>query len=470
MPNQGFIGARAPNSGDPWGLGPRTTVGTASTPTLGTGSQVDGMGRFRLSASTTAGRRSSGACRFWRGDSGGRGGFRFEARFALGSNNAGTRLFVGVCALDAFLVAAGEPSAQTATALVGVAFDSTSGTGDVLRLMHCDGAGNLTNTALTGLTRSTTQFTNVRISAAPSTSSILVEISRRNSDGTLTETTSTLTTNIPPNTSLLYAQISVEGNGGANSGQIDFAEAEFRSMTSEVGVIFDPDVVHHGWFGLGSDAGAQGQHGAGSPSGNGTSSVGTIGTTNYLTTLPRTVRTTANTTSSAGWRQLNQGRVWRGNAAGMGGFDVTLQWGHENHLAGVRAFTGLYGSNSTFLTDDGEPSTRAAQSMIGFGFDSTEAVGANWRLVVNDGAAGVDYIDTSIPRAVASVLRLRLECTPNESAIRVTFEDLTSSLSYTSTVSSNLPSNTALLAPQLCARGATGQTVALIGCWYRRVI
>lgn len=471
MPNAGFTGCRSGGAGtlDPWGLGPRGSTGTRTAPGLATTDQVTSTGRTLWSAADRAGLRSVGAAQFYRGNGPNRGGIIWENRFALGASLANTRCFVGLAAVDTYLVQTANPSAQGTVPMIGIGFDDTSGASDDYRLFHSDGGGVVTSTQIAGLERSTSLWTNVRISALPNGSGFLVEITRREADGTLTEISETVTANIPSQTALLYSQAAVEGTGVAASAQITMAEFEARALPVSSSLVVDRDVVLRTWFGLGDDGGNDDSWGTTDPTGSGTSSVGALSAASYLQSRPRTNRTTTSTSQIAGWRTSNQARVWRGDAAGRGGFDITMLLGFENHLASVRSFFGL--SDATdFLANSGDISGLTGRQFIGFGWDSTEATDANLRLCVNDGSAGVVYSDVGIPRDPASVLRVRFSCAPNASAIDVELEDLTNDLSYAASISSNLPLAATFLHHDIGARGATGQIASLIGCWARRVI
>ncbi len=473
MPTAGFMGCRhgAGGSDDPWGKGPEVSSGTRTQPALATTNQVTGTGRDLWSAADQAGVRSRGAQRFWLGNGTNRGGLTWDVRFALGADNASTRCFVGLALVDAYLCLAGNPSAQGTIPMVGVGFDDTSNPGDDFRLFHSSGGGSVTSTQLTGINRSTTQWLVVRITAQPNSSSILVELTRRESSGTLTQQSMTLTTNIPAATDQLYSQAAVNGTGVASSAQITIAEGEFRTLPVSSSILVDRTIVYRTGFQYSTDPAFVSDWGTVSITGAGTRTAGALSTTNYLQSRPRVRSEATSATSAIGWRMSNQGRVWRGNGGGLGGFDVTLLLGFENHLTSVRGFLGIGNQNSDFLMNQGNPSALTSQQFIGFGWDSTEGAGANLRLCSNDGSAGVTYSDVvGIARNAASILRARFSCAPNASAIDVELEDLTSDILYQDSISTNLPGNTQFMGPDISARGAIGQTACLIGGWHRRVI
>lgn len=198
-----------------------------TTATLAATNQQTSMYRAieTVTTSTTAvfGFRGAAGDSVMRGNAPGIGGFRGEGKLGLPNNNNGTRLFVGLAAVPAaFLLTAGDPTAQTTVPMFGFGFDSTSTTVDNLRLFHHDGGGGAVSDVDTGITRAECvgELLYFLIRAEPNSSGIRV-ILKSLVTGTLFD--SVITTNLPPPTTLLQWQFSIRGNGGSNSIQLHYA-------------------------------------------------------------------------------------------------------------------------------------------------------------------------------------------------------------------------------------------------------
>lgn len=250
-------------------------------------------------------------------------------------------------------------------------------------------------------------------------------------------------------------------------------------MFEDLGGVLEEDetFVYNAWYGPeGAVAANVGAYGTAGPTGTANGTI-TLATTNHLTSVSRLTVTAALATTTVGFRYSNTNRVWRGDAAGRGGFDSLWEWGVETEFASTRKFIGMYSNNSNFITEDGEPSTRTTQSMVGIGHDSAALVGDNYRFIYHNGTGSTPaYIDTGIPRSAGSVFSLRVWCSPNEADVHVLLMNLTNGTSFESMTSNasplvtGPPDGATFMGQQICLEGAIGATISLLGCWRRRVV
>jgi hypothetical protein len=186
-------------------------------------------------------------------------------------------------------------------------------------------------------------------------------------------------------------------------------------------------------------------------SAGGTVAGGQPTTTSYRTSLGKTTYNSAATAgSTGGWRGGGTSR-WRGNAAGLGGFDVTIRGG-LTLLAGHQCHIGL---GVTVLA--GEPSTTV--SGVGLAADSTDT---NLQWITRDTTTATK-VDTGIAKTDARVLRIRLYAAPFSSSVLAELrDDQTGTLLHTTTLTTNLPASATLMFLSFqCRNGTTTTTASL---------
>lgn len=179
---------------------------------------------------------------------------------------------------------------------------------------------------------------------------------------------------------------------------------------------------------------------------------------NMFTQSPRVKYVSAATAgSSSGLRGAGLS-LWRGNAAGCGGFYVRMRGGIEVFQTDCRMFMGLYAS--TAVIGDVNPSTLL--DMVGIGFDSGQTT---LRLFSNDGAGAASAINlgAGFPTTGSQDLyELILSAEPNASEIRYRVERLNSGDVAEGVLTTNLPTNTAFMTPHMWLNnGATLAAVEL---------
>lgn len=178
--------------------------------------------------------------------------------------------------------------------------------------------------------------------------------------------------------------------------------------------------------------------------GAGTVSHPTLANTNLLTQMRRARFASATTAGSFAGLRGSAAFLWRGNAAGLGGFMVGFRFAMTTNLSGVRAFVGLYASTSALTNAD--PSTRS--NIIGMALDASDA---NWQIIRASGSSTAVKTDlgASFVKSVTDVYELRLFCAPNSSSISYSVENLSTGATTSGTLTTDLPANTVFLNPYL---------------------
>lgn len=201
-------------------------------------------------------------------------------------------------------------------------------------------------------------------------------------------------------------------------------------------------------------------------SGTGTATAANVATTNIHTWSKRLdyLVTVAATTAVAGWRSA-AAQFGTGNAAGLGGFHHICRFGPSTGVATAtsRCFVGL--TNSTAAPTDVNPSSLT--NMIGVGWDNGDT---NIQIMRNDGSGTATKIDlgASFPKPSADrsqIFEIGLFCAPNTTTINYEFTDIGSGAVATGSFSTDIPSNTTLLAPKgYMSVGGTSAVVGLALC------
>lgn len=202
----------------------------------------------------------------------------------------------------------------------------------------------------------------------------------------------------------------------------------------------------------------------------GTATAANVAVTNMHTAMRRIdyLVTAPATNAVAGFRIGVGNQFWRGNAAGLGGFNYLCQWGPAEGVATstTRAFVGM--SALTTPPTDVEPSSLI--TMIGMGWDATDT---NIQLMHNDGTGTATKIDLGANFPVPTADRtkayeLQLYCEPNGSSIAWKVTDLGTNDVASGSVSTDIPDSTNLLSPRgWMSVGGTSSVIgiALMNMW-----
>jgi len=165
--------------------------------------------------------------------------------------------------------------------------------------------------------------------------------------------------------------------------------------------------------------------------------------TNLLTSLSRTRATgVAGAGQAASWRS-DIALWWRGNAAGLGGFNARWRFGLPAFAAGFRAFVGF----TDLLTQlpDAEPS--ALTNIIGIGFDSSSS---QWAIMHNDaaGSATIVPLNASFNVAITDLISLQLIADPNAGTVDWVARNVSAGVLLSGTIAADLPAADVFLAHQ----------------------
>jgi len=202
----------------------------------------------------------------------------------------------------------------------------------------------------------------------------------------------------------------------------------------------------------------------------GNATAANIATTNRQTRTQRLeyLVTTAATSAVAGWRYPNLGWSVGGAAADEGGFFYVCRWGPATGVATTtnRAFCGM--ANVTNAPTDVEPST--ITNIIGMGWDAADA---NIQ-IMHRGAGAVTKVALSASFPVPTADRtkayeLAMFSPPGSTqSVSYAVTDLGTGATATGTITTNMPTNTTLLAPRgWMSVGGTSSVigVALMSCY-----
>jgi hypothetical protein len=192
----------------------------------------------------------------------------------------------------------------------------------------------------------------------------------------------------------------------------------------------------------------------------GTVSHPAIASTNMLTSARRFRVASAASAGSAASIRGSSTLVWRGNAAGLGGFHMMCHWGLSTALSGQRCFVGLMNQTTA-------PGAAADISplldMVGFGRDTADA---NLQFMYNDNSGSATKVDlgASFARSSSDLLETFIYCPPNGSIIYYVAENRTSGASASGSVNTNLPTATTFLTFHLWTENNATASAAQLDC------
>jgi hypothetical protein len=167
--------------------------------------------------------------------------------------------------------------------------------------------------------------------------------------------------------------------------------------------------------------------------------------TNLGTSLRNTVVASTTTAGTLGTQVSTPLRLWRGNAAGLGGFSYVERFSLTGTLqSGMRCFVGLADSVTALTNVD--YTTATTPGKIGMAIIANSG---NWNLVnnVSGTAPTVLGLGANFPVDNTTVYELGLYCVPNGSSIGYLVRNLTTGNETSGTLTTNIPASTTFLAP-----------------------
>jgi hypothetical protein len=213
------------------------------------------------------------------------------------------------------------------------------------------------------------------------------------------------------------------------------------------------------WMPIGNATTVPLANGIAAPTGTGTAR--NVATTNLFTSMRRIGYVSAGTAGSSNGGRLAVLQFWRGNGPGLGGFTLIVRFGVSDAatVANARMFVGMCAS--TGVLANAEPDTFT--NIIGVGCKAGETTLSMYH---NDGAGTATPIalGANFPSQTLSTdaYELALFCPPNGANVQYRVERLNTAHVATGTITTDLPANTQLLAPQLWRNnGATALAVGI---------
>ena len=200
--------------------------------------------------------------------------------------------------------------------------------------------------------------------------------------------------------------------------------------------------------------------------GGGTCTAPAPATTNLKTSIRRTAYSTGTTAGTSTYQRASTPQVWRGNAAGLGGFFFTTRFGLSTTQTNNRVFVGMNDivANPTTNIDY---STSTASNKIGMVINTNTG---NWSFMNNTAgtAPTVTSLGATIPVNTTDLMELVMFSAPNGSSIGYRVTDITTGAQVSGSVNTNLPANNVFLSPFYYANNnATAAAVILEhGGWY----
>lgn len=171
----------------------------------------------------------------------------------------------------------------------------------------------------------------------------------------------------------------------------------------------------------------------------------TLATTSLRNQTYRGTIRTGTTSGALAYIRANALRIWRGNAAGLGGFFVATRFSLSGTIqTGQRSFIGI--SDSIANPTNVDPTTNTTPGKIGL---SQNAATGNWVLSHNvTGTAPTNVaIGASFPINNTDLYEIALFSAPNGSSIGYRVVNWSTNQQTSGSLTTNIPSNTTFMAP-----------------------
>lgn len=179
-------------------------------------------------------------------------------------------------------------------------------------------------------------------------------------------------------------------------------------------------------------------------------------TTNLYTIMRRSTFASVVTTTNQQVGIRTENMFTRGNIAGMGGFMFVCRFGFTSIKTGMRAFVGLCADTTAIVTAD--PSAKF--NTVGFAFDLADTA---WTFMHNTSSGTATKEVISGQGALVTnntAYDAYIWCAPNDTAVYYRLDRVdTGATIVDSSITTNLPVNTALLAAQCVMSNGTANIV-----------
>ncbi|MCH9637760.1 MAG: hypothetical protein K0U16_07435 [Gammaproteobacteria bacterium] len=180
-----------------------------------------------------------------------------------------------------------------------------------------------------------------------------------------------------------------------------------------------------------------------------------LGASNLMRSTPRTVWTSLVGTGNTSGHRSNVLLFFRGDAAGLGGFEIVFRFAQTAFATGHRAFVGLRAATAAIPAVN--PSTLT--NIIGMGYDLGNS---QWEILHNDAAGSATSISlgTDFDVDITELLELRLQADPNASTVNYRARNLTTGAEASGVLSTDLPADTEFLSTNAWANTGSDATTA----------
>lgn len=196
----------------------------------------------------------------------------------------------------------------------------------------------------------------------------------------------------------------------------------------------------------------------------GTFTTPVLSATNFKSSIKRFVIPTTTSAGNVGSVRTTTTEVWRGNAAGRGGFYLVTRFGIETVGSTMRAFIGL--TENIAAPTNIDPTTSSTHSKIGMAINSGSGT---WKLINNNGgvAPTVLTLSNNFPINNTDLFELALFSPSYGSFVGYRITNLSTAAVISGSLTTNLPDSTDFLAIQAwvtnnTTSGAVGLAVAKI--------
>ena len=169
-----------------------------------------------------------------------------------------------------------------------------------------------------------------------------------------------------------------------------------------------------------------------------------LATTNLKTQTRRVALSTGTSAGGLAYIRGNILEVWRGNAAGFGGFFFSCRFGLNTMVSGNRCFIGLNDTAANPTNTDPLASTTPGKFGVGFNANT-----GNWFRCTNVTGSAPTTADLggNFPLDTTSLLELVMYAKPNDSTIYASLRNLSTGNVTSWTWTTNYPSSTTFLTP-----------------------
>ncbi|HUD05371.1 MAG TPA: hypothetical protein VMR18_00405 [Candidatus Saccharimonadales bacterium] len=199
--------------------------------------------------------------------------------------------------------------------------------------------------------------------------------------------------------------------------------------------------------------------------GGGTCTAPVPASTNLLTSVRDENYSTGTTAGTVTYQHQDVLQVWRGNAAGYGGWFYEIRFGMNTLQTGNYVFVGLADSVATPTSVD--PTTNTTPGKLGLAIDASTG-DWNWINNVTGSAPTVTSLGSSFPVNNTDLYELMIYCPPDGSTITYRLTDESSGAQVTNSITTNIPGATTFLAPDFYISNHATAAAAILSfnSWY----